>query len=329
MSDGATQTEIEWAHHYDGYGRLANTPTKLGRLLQPARNSFQSHGRVPEWCGVDFLRGWAFYLVRADRHMGGGALGEEWVAVLDALRGHPEAALDDRPPRLPRQEPLDVGFATAFSDRPKMHKEAAFLAAKQARLRAAHVAPINDFVDEIAHERGAHVPYVDPDSGGIHARVLFVLESPAGPAALGSGMLSADNDDETAKNVWKAYQDSDLPRGYGLHWNAVPWYLGDAKKNKTPSAADVELGRQYLLRLIHLAPGIRVVLAMGKKAQKSVAGASDALLDRDILVIECPHPGPIPAGVTAGKSLIRVLEAFKAARAVAYSDETTRGKTDV
>ena len=48
------------------------------------------------------------------------------------------------------------------------------------------------------------VPYVHPDSGGTQARVLVVLESPAGPAALGSGMLSADSNDETAKNIWRA-----------------------------------------------------------------------------------------------------------------------------
>jgi hypothetical protein len=57
----------------------------------------------------------------------------------------------------------------------------------KARPWETHVAPINQLVDqirlEIADERAqAHasnappvfVPYVDPDSGGIRARVLFV-----------------------------------------------------------------------------------------------------------------------------------------------------------
>ena len=36
---------------------------------------------------------------------------------------------------------------------------------------------------QVHHDSSApvFVPYVDPDSGGIHARVLFLLESPAGP----------------------------------------------------------------------------------------------------------------------------------------------------
>ena len=49
-------------------------------------------------------------------------------------------------------------------------------------------------------------------------------------------MLSADNDDETAKNVWDAYQANGMPRTHGLHWNAVPWYVGDGKKNATAFA---------------------------------------------------------------------------------------------
>ena len=49
------------------------------------------------------------------------------------------------------------------------------------------------------------VPYVDPDSGGVTARVLLLLEAPAGAAAHGSRMLSADNDDGTAADVWRAY----------------------------------------------------------------------------------------------------------------------------
>src|SRR5690349_13451621 len=96
---------------------------------------------------------------------------------------------------------------TQFSSVPKQHRDKAFLAAKQARWEEEHVAPVQELVANIrlriATEQEAelatvHVPRVDPDSGGVAAKVLLLLESPAGPAALGSGMLSADNDDETA-----------------------------------------------------------------------------------------------------------------------------------
>lgn len=80
-----------------------------------------------------------------------------------------------------------------------------------------HVAPVNSFVERIRAERGQYVPYVNPDSGGVLARVLFVLESPARPASHGSGILSADNDDGTTANIWAAYRESGLPGTRGLH----------------------------------------------------------------------------------------------------------------
>lgn len=94
----ATPEEIEWALAYNAYDRLAAEPGDLGRLLSTARDGFRSTGRVPGWCGVDLLRGWAFYLVRADYFAGGGTLGEEWQAVLSAVREHPVARRQDRPP---------------------------------------------------------------------------------------------------------------------------------------------------------------------------------------------------------------------------------------
>lgn len=323
------QAQIEWAHRYDGYQRLASSPEQLEELIRQGRRSFEARRRVPEWCGVDLLRGWAFYLVRADRHAGGGTLGEEWLAVLERVRTHPSSTAADRPPSLSSNS---LVMPTSFSTAPKMHKDSAFLAAKQARWREEHVAPVNAFVDQIhdeiaeawAYERGddappVFVPFVDPDSGGVAARVLFLLESPAGPAALGSRMLSADNNDETAKNVWLGYQASEMPRTYGLHWNAVPWYVGDGKKNKGVTPAEVERGRVYLKGLLDLAPDIRVVLALGKPAQASIGPLDSELRARRIVVVKAPHPSPRLAATTKGKS----LEEFNAA--VAEAHEHVRG----
>ena len=330
MPDSATDAQVRWAHNYDGYRRLATGPEMLAAVLSTARDAYRREGRVPDWCGVDLLRGWAFYLAREDRHRGGGTLSAEWAAVLQRLREHDDATGADRPPP---DAHAHVDLPSTFSTEPKQHKDSDFLAAKQARLWEVHVAPINQLVDQIRKEiatewADAHtgsappvfVPYVDPDSGGIQARVLFVLESPAGPAALGSGMLSADNNDETAKNVWLSYQASGMPRTYGLAWNAVPWYVGDGVKNRNVTATDVDRGRDYLRQLLDLAPDVRVVLALGKPAQASVASANDVLAARGIRVINAPHPSPIPAAATRGRS----LEAFNAAVAEAYTEASRR-----
>lgn len=80
-----------WALEYPAYVRLAGGLEELAALLEPARRDLRASGVVPGWCGVDLLRGWAFLLHRL-AELGGGALGAEWDAVLDALaryRGTP------------------------------------------------------------------------------------------------------------------------------------------------------------------------------------------------------------------------------------------------
>jgi len=98
------ERQIGWASEYNAYERLARSPEELFRLIEPARAEWTDSGHVPSWCGVDLLRGWAFYLVRADRHGGGyslepnGSVVAEWRAVMNALATHRAAVPADRPP---------------------------------------------------------------------------------------------------------------------------------------------------------------------------------------------------------------------------------------
>lgn len=141
-----TQAQIEWALRYNAYDWLAASPRDLEVLLDSVRGGQAAGERVPSWCGVDFLRGWAFYLVRADRFAGGGTLGAEFDAVMDAVRHHPAATAADRPPPAAA---TDLVPPTVFTTEPKRHRNSAFLATKQARWWEAHVAPVNRLVDGI------------------------------------------------------------------------------------------------------------------------------------------------------------------------------------
>ena len=335
VADHATQAEIVWAMSYDGFERIANGPERLEEVFAPLREAYGRTGTVPEWCGVDLLRGWLFLLQRRDHIEGGGALASEWDAVIDALRVHSGATGKDQPPRrVVTVDRTSLGLPSEFSNRPRMHKPGSgFLAAKVARLWEPHIAPVNHFVEQIRAERGTeHVPYIDPDTGGVAAKVLLVLESAAITAALGSGMLSADNADATAENVWKAYAATTMPRTWALHWNAVPWYVGTSKKNAAVVTSQALEGQPYLIRLVDLLPDLRVVVAAGKWAQLGVGLSKDTLAKRGIRIVDAPHPGPIQAGVTRGASLTefnaRLADAYELSGGparTAAQEEITRG----
>lgn len=96
----ATPEMIRWAHFYDGYKRLARGAPQLAELLRPLRESLAVTGAIPDWAGVDLLRGWVFLLARVDTHRaaGGASLGTEFAAVVDAVDRHPGAFPRERSP---------------------------------------------------------------------------------------------------------------------------------------------------------------------------------------------------------------------------------------
>ncbi|MDO3634464.1 SIR2 family protein [Mycolicibacterium arseniciresistens] len=102
MPEDFEQAVIEWAHTYNAYQRIAASPELLSDQIRELTAVFGREGVIPEWAGVDLLRGWAFYIVRAHRH--GGAYDPlfveypEMVGILDAIRRHPAASQGDLPP---------------------------------------------------------------------------------------------------------------------------------------------------------------------------------------------------------------------------------------
>jgi hypothetical protein len=133
-------------------------------------------------------------------------------------------------------------------------------------LRLPHIAPVNALVDELNDPGGrGWVPYLVPAYGGVAARILCVLRDP-GPRTNamhgGSGFLSPENDDPTARRFAALLDGAGIPVSEILAWNAYPWYL-----NGKPRAAELEAGVEPLRRLIGLLPGLRVVMLHGGSAQ--------------------------------------------------------------
>jgi hypothetical protein len=81
---------------------------------------------------------------------------------------------------------------------------------REDRLDDPHVRPLMDVVRELrAH--GRKVPNVDPNDGGVDARILVLLETP-GPQAVVSGFVSRDNPDPSAKNIGKVLDAAQFAR---------------------------------------------------------------------------------------------------------------------
>lgn len=173
------------------------------------------------------------------------------------------------------------------------------VAARCEMLRTAeHSIELADWVDVVAERRlavglPAVMPYIDPMDAGAGARVLIVLEAPgpmtnAGGARPGSGFISSDNADPTARNLWNARREAGLLDGV-LIWNAVPWYLGPTQIK--PTAKDRADGGLILRDLISRLPELHTVVPLGRHAQDAWRRYGRPGIGMSLRTIESWHSG--------------------------------------
>jgi RNA polymerase sigma-70 factor (sigma-E family) len=79
----------------------------------------------------------------------------------------------------------------------------------------------------------------------------------------GSGFLSPENDDFTARRFAALLDAACIPVSKILAWNAYPWYINDK-----PAPAELEAGVEPLRRLLGILPRLRVVMLHGGSAQR-------------------------------------------------------------
>lgn len=195
-----------------------------------------------------------------------------------------------------------------------------------ARLSAVHteprVQPLNAWVSDLRQRLGdgAAVPWFDPASGGQEARILFLLEAPgqksvgkeASLRKTGSGIISVDNDDQTAENCWRAREEAGLSYREVVHWNIVPWYLGSATKIAAPGRSEIEQALPYLHEVIGLLPRLEIVVATGKKAQDGWDRYSRKY-HHELMMIPTVHPSPrvFNTTPTARSAFLHALQSAK------------------
>jgi uracil-DNA glycosylase len=167
----------------------------------------------------------------------------------------------------------------------------AFLADKLCRVHDAYVAPLNRLL-EAWRVQGRQVLWADPDSGGVHSRILFLHESP-GPAASArhdSGIISPDNNDQTAARFWRLSHDAGLPRNAYMNWNVVPWYVSATGANVNATPADGQAALPYLHQFVSLLPVLRIVVVMGGFAEHWWLRYLRRADSRVLALIVAPHP---------------------------------------
>ncbi|MFC8045543.1 hypothetical protein [Nocardia sp. NPDC057353] len=140
--------------------------------------------------------------------------------------------------------------------------------AQEART-AGHVKPLNDLIQRIESEQGvANLPMIDPTFGGVNATVLFVLKAPEGDATPDPSrpqLLSLDNDDPTAADLFQVTQAAGLDRALITPWNISPF---PPKAGGDPRVSDVRIANRYHRELFALLPRLRTIVLLGKPARE-------------------------------------------------------------
>lgn len=173
------------------------------------------------------------------------------------------------------------------------------VAARHARLGEPHVAELNRWVEGVAAVQRRRVPFVDPGSGGARAPVLLLLQDPSEVAAHGSRLISRHNNDMTAGTTHRLCTDVGLPYAATLLWNVVPWWVADPAVpagERLGLAAAARRARPHLRALLDLLPEARVVVLLGRHAQRAWDAASLDARGRDVL--RGPHPSPQSVNLT-------------------------------
>ncbi len=173
---------------------------------------------------------------------------------------------------------------------PRSHAIPSVLEHKRGRAGEPHVAPLDAVAIEIERVVGRPVPRFDPASGGTGASVLLLLETPSRAGTFGSGLISIDNDDTAAANLWRAHRATGLPREVALVWNAVPWYVGDEARIRPARASEIARGTPYLRQVLDRLPHLAVLIALGRAAQRAAIAFEPELSRRGVAVLDAPHP---------------------------------------
>jgi hypothetical protein len=177
---------------------------------------------------------------------------------------------------------MKIGWNTMTADRARSLASDAEKV-QRASADVAAVAPLAAYVERLRRHGLGDVPDFDPLDGGTSAQALFLFEKP-GPKAAISGFISRNNDDRTAENTFRFMQQASIPRKITCTWNVVPAWNGTSKV----TGDELRSGVACLNELFELMPNLKVVMLVGRKAER----AMDLLKERGLAILASCHPSP-------------------------------------
>lgn len=162
--------------------------------------------------------------------------------------------------------------------------------AREALLRASHIAPLESWRTTLESGRDRPVPHFDPADAGVDARLLLLLETP-GPSAASIRFVSRDNPTGTATNLRRFLSEGGITPDAIVMWNTAPWIVhAPGACNRALRQPEIAEGLATIPDLLALLPNLRVVLLAGR-----VAALAAPIVHRDrpaIVTIVMPHPSP-------------------------------------
>ncbi len=217
-----------------------------------------------------------------------------------------------------------------FPDTPRSLAQPEQLEERYSLLQAPDYAPLSTYIEQLRaqlHPQGLDVPHLDPAGGGVHSRILYLLEAPGPKAAQqrgGSGFISMDNDDQTARNVFLLTQQAGVNREWIASWNIVPWYVGNEERIRAVTPAEVVAGQTHLRQLVRLLPDLRVVVTLGKPAAQGWNAISAEY--PQVMTLATWHPSGQALNAHPARRA-HILETFRLAQHLTEYAHNTAGPT--
>ncbi|WP_245586780.1 uracil-DNA glycosylase [Pseudomonas cremoricolorata] len=161
--------------------------------------------------------------------------------------------------------------------------------ARRHRLYSRSVAALNRWVEAYCLG-GRKLPYFDPLDGGVDARILILLESPARDSSW-PRFVSRDNAGPAQRNLKRFLEQACLAREQTILWNLYPWLPDLGSPAQAISRSKITEGVKLLKEVLDLLPRLRVVVLAGRVAQRGAPGIEHYRPELRLLAM--PHPSPL------------------------------------